>query len=252
MDKNILHHADFPRSNKYDPMWIIENEMGPNPLWLTEFLTEPFDLKPGMRVLDLGSGKGITSVFLAREFGVQVYAADFDEWKGWTSPEIRWNNAKENGVEHLVIPIKADARKLPFAEGFFDAIVCVDSYFYYGKNDGDFENIIRFLRPGGKIGMVIPGFMKDVSSGVPDYIKEFLGDELWTWETLPWWKNLWEKTNLATIDIADTLKDGCALWQRWDETLDSVGKHSAPDEIEDFKRDKGEYMGFLRLVATKG
>lgn len=248
---NPLYDIRFPRSNKYDAMWILENEMGPNPIWLAEFLTAPFDLKPGMRVLDLGSGKGITSVFLAREFGVQVYAADFDEWEGWTSPETRWNNAKEYDVEHLIVPITADARKLPFAKGFFDAIICVDSYFYYGKEDGDFENLIQFLRPGGQIGMVIPGFMKGVSSGIPDYIVEFLGDELWTWETLPWWRNLWEKTGLATIDVADTLKDGCALWQRWDEILDSVGKNNAPDEIEDFKMDKGEYMGFIRLIATK-
>ncbi|NLB79163.1 MAG: SAM-dependent methyltransferase, partial [Clostridiaceae bacterium] len=55
-------------------MWIFSNSMGPNPIWLTEYLVQPFDLKPGMRVLDLGCGKGITSVFLAREFGVQVYA----------------------------------------------------------------------------------------------------------------------------------------------------------------------------------
>ena len=248
---NPLYENGFPRSNKYDPMWIFKNEMGPNPLVLTEFLAEPFDLKPGMRVLDLGSGKGITSAFLAREFGVQVYSADFDQWKGWTSPEIRWDNAKEQGVEYLVIPITADARKLPFAPGFFDAIICVDSYFYYGKEDGVFESLLQFLRPGGKIGMIVPGFMKDVSSGVPDYIKEFLGDELWTWETLPWWRNLWEKTGLATIDVADTLKDGCAFWQRWDEARLLVGTNRNPDEIEDFKTDKGEYMGFIRLVATK-
>ena len=246
-----LYESGFPRSNKYDPMWILNNEMGPNPLVLTEFLAESFDLKPGMRVLDLGSGKGITSVFLAREYGVQVYAADFDQWEGWTSPETRWNNAKVYGVEHLVIPITADARKLPFAQGFFDAILCVDSYFYYGKEDGVFESLLKFLRPGGKIGMIVPGFMKDVSGGIPAHILEFLGDELWTWETLPWWRNLWEKTGLATIDVADTLKDGCAFWQRWDEARLLVGTNRSPDELEHYKTDKGEYMGFIRLIATR-
>ncbi|MCL1884059.1 MAG: methyltransferase domain-containing protein [Defluviitaleaceae bacterium] len=248
---NILQHENFPLSNKYDPMWIINNEMGPNPLWLAEFLVQSFDLKAGMRVLDLGCGKGITSVFLAREFGVQVFAADFDEWEGWTSPEERWSNAKEYDVENLIIPIKADARSLPFAKGFFDAIICIDSYFYYGKDDGFLENILQFLRPGGKIGMVIPGYMKEPLDGVPDYISEFLGDELWTWETLEWWKSLWAKTGLVTIEVADTLQNGCAIWQRWDEVRDAVGKNDAPDEIKYFKMDKGEYIGFIRLVAEK-
>ena len=28
---------------------------------------------------------------------------------------------------------------------------------------------------------------------------------LCTWQTLLWWKNLWEKTDLVYLDIADTL-----------------------------------------------
>ena len=249
---DILQNERFPRSNKYDPTWIMYNQMGPHPLWLTEFLTQQFDLKPGMRVLDLGCGKGITSVFLAREFGANVYAADFDQWVGWTSPEVRWNNAKQHDVGHLVTPITADARNLPFAQSFFDAIICVDAYFYFGKDDTYLENLLRFLRPGGKIGMIVPGYMKDVSNGIPDYIQEFLGDQLWTWDTLDWWRNLWEKTGLVSIDAADTLPDGCALWLRFDETLIATGKHGdCPDETDIFKEDNGEYIGFVRLVATK-
>ncbi|MFE1205014.1 SAM-dependent methyltransferase [Streptomyces sp. NPDC058762] len=47
-----------------------------------EDLAHDLDLRPGMRVLDLGSGKGATSVFLAREYGVEVVAADL-----WIAPE---------------------------------------------------------------------------------------------------------------------------------------------------------------------
>ena len=204
-----------------------------------------------MRVLDLGCGKGITSVFLAREYGVKVYAVDFDEWEGWTSPEIRWNNAKEYGVEDLVIPVKSDARKLPFAQGFFDAIICVDSYFYYGKDETFLSNVLQFLRPGGKIGMTIPGYMKDPEGNIPEYIKSFLNDELWTWETLLWWKNLWAHSGLVTINTADTMQDGWLFWQMWEEATIAVGTNRNPHEVDYIKTDKGEYMGFIRLVATK-
>ena len=77
-------------------MWILDNQMGPNALWLSEFLTQTFDFKPGMRVLDLGCGKGMTSVFLAREFGVQVYAVDL-----WDNPDKKWENAKVFDVQKL-------------------------------------------------------------------------------------------------------------------------------------------------------
>ena len=243
---NILQNKAFPRSNNYDPMWVIDNEMGPNALWLTEFLVQSFDLKPGMRVLDLGCGRGITSVFLAKEFGVQVYAVDL-----WENADKKWENAKAHNVEHLIVPIHGDARNLPFAKDFFDAIICVDSYIYYGADDDSLEKIVHFLRPNGRIGMIVPGYMSDVANGVPDYLIKFLGDELWTWQTLPWWKKLWEKDSIVSIDVADTMPNGCAFWLQWNEELLSVEKNRHPDEIEIYRNDNGEYMGFIRLVGTK-
>ena len=66
----------YPKTEKYDVNWIEKNWMGPNPLWLLEDLCEHMDLRPGMKVLDMGCGKGITSVFLANEYGVTVFAND--------------------------------------------------------------------------------------------------------------------------------------------------------------------------------
>lgn len=244
---DILHNEQFPRSNKYDAGWIFDNAMGPHPLWQAEFLTETFHLRPGMRVLDLACGKGMTSVFLAREFGVQVYAVDL-----WDGPDEKWKNAKAFGVEHLICPLQADARSLPFAQGFFDAIVCVNSIMYFGMDDAYLENILKFLRPGGQLGMIVTGSMKDITNSMPDYLQKFLGDESWTWQTLPWYRNLWEKTDLVSIDAADTLPDGCGLWLRYEKAFwDSGRSNQWGDETEILRTDNGEYMGFIRLVATK-
>jgi SAM-dependent methyltransferase len=254
INPDIFFFFFFPLSNKYDPLCVLNNSMGPHPLWLTEYTVQSLDLKPGMRVLDLGCGKGMTSVFLAREFGVQVYAVDFDEWGEWTSTDVRWQNAREHGVHDLVIPIKADARNLPFAKGFFDAIICVDAYIYFGQDEAYLENILKFLRPGGQISMIVPGYARDVTDGIPNYIKDFLGDELWTWQTLSWWKSLWEKDGLVSIDAADTLPNGCALWLSYSQAEIEFGPPSPfPDETHIHKQDleNGEYIGFIRMVATK-
>lgn len=34
-----LYADEFPRSNRYDPKWGVENTMGPNVMWLTESLS---------------------------------------------------------------------------------------------------------------------------------------------------------------------------------------------------------------------
>ncbi len=71
-----------------------------------------------------------------------------------------WISASENrqrihdaGIESQVFPLHADARSLPFAGDFFDAIVCVDAFYYFGTDDLYLNYLAHFVRPGGPIGV---------------------------------------------------------------------------------------------------
>jgi protein-L-isoaspartate O-methyltransferase len=146
----------FPRAKKYSPEWVLSAVSGgANSLWLTEWLCEALDLKPGQRVLDLGCGRGASSVFLRREFGVQVVAADL-----WFDPTERAARLRDAGVDDGVLPVHADARSLPFAEGWFDAIVSIDSFVYYGTDDLYLANVARSLEPGGTLAIAGAGMMQ--------------------------------------------------------------------------------------------
>src|SRR5690242_9683687 len=105
----LLSLPDFPRAGQYDPQWIIANQMGPNALWLTEWLGQAMELRPGMRVLDLGCGRAISSIFLVKEYGVAVWAVDVS-----VSPTDNWRRCAEAEVADRVLPLQADARSLPF------------------------------------------------------------------------------------------------------------------------------------------
>src|SRR6476659_7761336 len=62
----------FPRASQYHPEWVLANASGgANSLWLTEWLAPALDLRPDMRVLDLGCGRASSSIFLRRESGAQ-------------------------------------------------------------------------------------------------------------------------------------------------------------------------------------
>ena len=155
--EQALRCPEFPRSGKYDPEWVIENTMGPNVLWLTESLAQLMDLKPGMRVLDMGCGRAISSIFLAREYDLQVWAADL-----WIAPGENWQRIREAGLGDRVFPIHAEARALPFAGEFFDAILSMDSYHYFGTDDmylGD--HFAHLVKPGGQIGIVVPALVRE-------------------------------------------------------------------------------------------
>ena len=130
----------YPKSAKYAPDWVAANWMGPHPLWLLEELCGNLNLQPGMKVLDMGCGKGLTSVFLAKEFGVTVFANDL-----WISATENLRRFEEAGGADLVFPIHAEAHALPYAEGFFDVAIAVDCYHYFGTDDAYFPGVFAKL-----------------------------------------------------------------------------------------------------------
>ena len=94
MDEQFVRQQ-FPRSSKYNHEWIRSSVSGgANSLWMTEWLAEALDLRPGMRVLDLSCGRATSSIFLHREFGVQVWAADL-----LFSPTENFQRIRDAGFE---------------------------------------------------------------------------------------------------------------------------------------------------------
>ena len=109
---------------------IAQHEMGPNVLQLTEWLCQHLQLEPGMRVLDLGCGCALSSIFLAREFGLSVVAADL-----WIAPRRQLAAGLCSRHEKPSHPAARRPRaQLPFAEGYFDAIISIDAYQYFGTD----------------------------------------------------------------------------------------------------------------------
>src|SRR6188474_2405614 len=146
---DLLVSERFPRASRYHPEWVLTNASGgANSLWLTEWLTTALGLRPGMRVLDLGCGRAASSIFLRREFGVEVWATDL-----WFSATENLQRIRDAEVADGVFPIHADARALPFAGDFFDAVISIDSFMYYGADDLYMRSLARFVKPGGVIGI---------------------------------------------------------------------------------------------------
>jgi SAM-dependent methyltransferase len=237
---------DFPRSQGYDPVWQLDNLMGPNALWLTESLTGVMDFRPGMRVLDLGAGKAMSSVFLAREFEVEVWAADL-----WITPDENWARIREEKLGDRIFPIHAEAHALPFAGAFFDAIVSIDAYHYFGTSELYTETIARFLKPGGQIGIAVPGLTREIGNGVPAHLEPYWEPAFWSFHSAGWWRDLWERTGPITVEHADMVPDGWAQWLLWQEVCRDFGYGYGPEELEMLARDRGELLGFVRMVGRK-
>jgi ubiquinone/menaquinone biosynthesis C-methylase UbiE len=233
----------FPRASRYHPEWVVANVSGgANSLWLMEWLTSAVDLRPGMRVLDLGCGRASSSIFLHREFGVQVWAADL-----WISVSENIQRIRDAGVADGVFPIHAEARSLPFAEEFFDAVVAVDSFMYFGTDDLYLNYLARFVKPGGPVGIAMAGLVRDFDGPLPEHLREWWTQDCWCFHSAAWWRRHWERTGILEIEQADTLTDGWRLWLDWHHAV-------APDnavEIRTVETDQGRYLGYLRVVGRR-
>jgi cyclopropane fatty-acyl-phospholipid synthase-like methyltransferase len=248
--RELIYKERFPRSSLYDPDWVIGHAGGPNALWcLEDLLTGTnFELKPGMRVLDMGCGRAMTSVFLAREFGVQVWATDL-----WFNPTDNWITICEAGVDHLVYPIQADGNKLPYAEGFFDAIVSVSAYHYFGGVRGYLSSVfIRLVKPGGLFGFVSPGFSKELDPADEKRLRLAWGDfDFITFHSAEWWRGLLSSEEACDVLVCETLKDGGQVWIDWEEVY--VVAHDDFDNWQTklLQNECGKTMTLVKAVVKR-
>jgi cyclopropane fatty-acyl-phospholipid synthase-like methyltransferase len=237
----------FPRSTQYDPQWVREHSMGENVLYNLESITSQIPLQKGMRVLDLGCGKAASSVFLAKEFALQVWAVDEA-----ISATDNYQRVLEANLENHVFPLRADARSLPFPEEFFDVVLVIDSYTYFGTDDKYLPYICRFLKPEGYIGIVDVCFKEEIETldQVPEFLQKDYQNYWYYIHTVEWWRKLWEKTGLVQIKTADLLPAANLIREQYVQDFEEAGRKKDPF-ARALKKDKDQRISFFRLIGQR-
>lgn len=241
-----LTHEAFPRSSSYDSDWLLSLDMGPNPLWLLEDLLSDVPITTGMRVLDLGCGGAASSVFLAKEFDVEVWATDL-----WVPAEAIEATVEAAGVGDAVHAANADARNLPFEDGFFDAVVSIDAWEYFGTDDHFLPGLLRVLRPGGAIGMATPAMHQDVRDlgHIPEHIRTVVGWEALAWHRPTWWQQQWELTGLISDVGARAARSGWSDWLRWARA--SASDADSDEVVHMLTADNGGLLTFALVSGRR-
>jgi hypothetical protein len=145
------------------------------------------------------------------------------------------------------LSLHAEARSLPFANNFFDAIIAVDSFPYYGTDDLYLSYLARFVKPGGAIGIAGAGLMREIEGKVPDSLMTWWEPAMWCFHSAAWWGRHWERTGILDIETADSMPDGWRFWLQWHRAI-------APEnlvEIEALEADAGEHLGYVRTIGRR-
>lgn len=239
--------ALLPRASAWDRVWVEANSLGENVLHLAESLLQVMPLSPGMRVLDLGCGHAVSSIFMAREFDVQVWAVD----RG-VDPSDNLGRIVEHGCEASVFPMRADARSLPFPHGYFDAVVALDSYLYFGTDDRYLSLLAPLLREGGQLGIADAFIDEEILSfeQLPVSVRDkWSRDDWYLVHSIPWWRWHWQKTGLFDLQRAEPAPASGEIMASYIEQY-----QDDPDEAEFIsfvQSDFGRRLGTFRMVATR-
>lgn len=113
-------------------------------------------LEPGTRVLDAGCGSGRHLCEPFRRPGVHVAGVD-----------LKWDDLrKARGFLSLMssetsgqwVVARADVTKLPFADDFFDIVVCSEVLEHIEDNRAAIGELVRVLKRGGDLVVTVPRY----------------------------------------------------------------------------------------------
>ena len=142
MDSTIvrsLFNKLAPSYDRLNRLFSLGLDIG----WRKELVAAVARQNP-VKVLDLACGSGdVTALLLEALPKAQVVGLDFSR--------SLLTQAKRRGLPELV---EADALKLPFADGSFDAVTIAFGLRNFSNRQAGLEEIARILKPGGVFGLL--------------------------------------------------------------------------------------------------
>ncbi len=236
---------EYTRSKAYDTPALQSRIMGPNPVELEEELLADHRIPAGAVVCDLGSGQGLTSVFLAREYGFTVYAADL-----WSDPQENRAFFREMGLtDEQILPVKADATDLPFEKEFFDAVVTTDSYNYFGRDPHYLDDkLLPFVKRGGYIYIAIPGMKRDCHDHLPpELLLSWTPEQLDYMHDTAYWSNMVRQCRGAEVLCVAEMEANEEVWADW---LRQENPYAIGDR-RSMEAGGGKYLNFIKIVLRR-
>jgi len=240
----------------------IWRDIGPGGLYLVSLLAKKLDLSPNALVLDLGCGSGMSSLYLADNFKVKVIAADL-----WRDPTVTARNIESRGHRGDIIPLKLDASEpLPFAEDYFDAILCINNLNFYGTELAVIDRIASHLKRGGVFcsggECVNEEFTPEQIANPPDvynFVKPVWEDDFLTSHSAKWWADHIARSEELQLISCEELVDGQRFYEEQALLTEPEGylglSPQQARELEirqiEYGRENRPYMTVYQLVAKR-
>jgi SAM-dependent methyltransferase len=239
--------ARYPELDGYSRDECYQDFFGGGGLYLAVEMTRTLRLKPDDLVLDLGCGKGATSIFLAKHYGVRVVALDL-----WTSAGFLEVKFKSEGYADRTSVIQMDVTQpLPFPDNYFDVIFCMNSFNFYGGSIDFLKHLLKHLKPKGRLcigsEVLSAEFTEEqISNPPPVYafrlpppneLVDVFEADFKKQHTPAWWRDLFRSSGLLNVECCHELEDADAIYEElvhyeYEHDIDPFDVQICLDQLE--------------------
>ena len=229
--------------NDYRAYFTKELMMGPNTIRLLDEIMEKHPLPHTERILDLGCGTGLSSLYTAHAAEGTVFAVDL-----WCSATDNLRRIAGWNALDRIIPLHSDALDLPFADEYFDAVISIDAYHYFAGTPGYFrDKLLPLIKKGGAALIVVPGLKAEFTDSVPQEMLDWAGEEHILFRSIDWWKQtIGSDPRIASAEFFE-MESGDEAWKDW---FASEHKYALSDKAA-FDKGVGKYMTFIGMAIRR-
>lgn len=170
VDYSRIHRIDSPANRRLrQDIWPEGHDLGQQ-----SFATLPYfdhmvrrlGMRPGMHVLDLGSGSGGPAIYMASTSGCRITGLEITE----VGIEVARSLAADAGLDDRVEFVLGDGMHMPFDDATFDVAISMNVLNVFEDKVALFREVRRVLRPGGTWAFL---------SGTFDFVAGDAQDEAW-------------------------------------------------------------------------
>lgn len=168
-----------------------------------------------------------------------------------------WNKANEvqtffsnEGLsDEQIKPVNANAHNLKFKEEFFDAVISIDSYQYFGC-DADFLDVklLPFVKRGGYVYIAVPGVKEDFVGTFPKELRlSWTPEQFDTIRSINYWKDIVSRSKLAEVVSVYEMKSLDECWNDWV----ACDNEYAKNDKKAIEAGATKYLNFIAMVLKK-
>ncbi len=229
----------------------------PGGLEKTLEMADDCKINKGSKVLDIGSGKGITAIHLTQKYGCSVVGVDLSS----DMVDYAKKSVEQKGLFQKISFMNLDAEELPFDDNTFDVVFAECSTVLMDKEKA-FKEFIRVTKSGGHIGDLEMSWQKNPDQNIID--KAYRLWEGFSTKTFDGWRDFYNKMGLVDMninDFSDTLKNWEMSYIKmlgikgilkmiW-YMLKNKSLRKGMAEYRKFFKDSKDYIGYGYFVGRK-